>query len=104
MPEPKNIKELRSFLGMVTYLSKFIKKLSDESKELRDLEKKSAQWNWNDSHQRCFDNLKKLMCNVETLKYFNPKIPTKIQCDASDFGLGCVLLQDEKPVYYAQDP
>ena len=35
MPSPKNFKELRSFLGMVTYLSKFVKNLSDHSNLLR---------------------------------------------------------------------
>ena len=35
MPSPKNVKELRSFLGMVTYLSKFVKNLSDLSNLLR---------------------------------------------------------------------
>ena len=35
MPSPKNVKELRSFLGMVTYLSKFVKNLSDHSNLLR---------------------------------------------------------------------
>jgi len=50
MAPPNNIKQLRSFLGMITYLSKFVKNLSDEAKVLRDLEKKGTHWRWNEKY------------------------------------------------------
>ena len=50
MPPPQNIKELRSFLGMINYLSKFIKNCSDEAKDFRQLERKGAHWKLEEHH------------------------------------------------------
>ena len=101
MEAPKNIKQLRSFLGMINYLSRFIHNLSNEATELRYLEKKGIQWNWTSKHDESFQNLKNIIANVNTLKYFDPSTDIKIQCDASDYGLGAVLLQEDQPVQYA---
>ena len=46
MPSPKNVKELRKFLGMINYLAKFIKNLSDEAMILRELDHKEVEWEW----------------------------------------------------------
>ena len=46
MKPPKNIKELKRFLGMINYLGKFIPNLSERYKILRDLEKKNTAWVW----------------------------------------------------------
>ena len=54
MTPPSDVKTLRSFLGMVNYLSKFIPNLATKSKLLRDLEKKDAEWEWTDQHNHCF--------------------------------------------------
>lgn len=68
---------------MINYLSKFIKKLSSEAIKLRELDKKDTDWHWDEVHQQTYDKLKNILANVDTLKYFNPKIPITIQCDAS---------------------
>ena len=92
MTTPQNLKQLRSFLGMINYLAKFINNLSDETKQLRELEKKEADWNWNKDHQNCFERLKNLISCGKTLKYFDPNQDVCIQCDASEYGMGAVLL------------
>ena len=61
MIPPTNIKQLRSFLGMINYLSKFIPNLAVESRMLRDLERKDVDWTWNDEHQKAFEQLKELI-------------------------------------------
>ena len=86
---------------MINYLSKFIPNLPDKTKLLRELDNKQADWIWNKDHQECFEDLKKIISSDKTLKYFDPDSDVFIQCDASDYGLGAVLLQNEKPVYYA---
>ena len=44
MTPPKKIKQLRSFLGMINYLSKFINNLSEEAKVIRDLEQEGEKF------------------------------------------------------------
>ena len=46
MPRPKDKAEIRRFLGMVTYLSKFIPQLSETSQPLRDLTKQDKEFLW----------------------------------------------------------
>ena len=101
MPTPKNTTDLRKFLGMVNYLAKFIENLSKEALILRELDRKDSDWQWNDKHQEAFDNLKEKISNCSTLKYFDPNDKITLQCDASDYALGAVLLQKVRPVYYA---
>lgn len=56
---PKNAKELSRFLGMITYLSRFIPNLSNLNYNLRQLLKKQSMWCWTDVHEKEFNNLKR---------------------------------------------
>ena len=90
---PNNIKELRSFLGMITYCSKFLPNFATITDPLRQLLKKDITWEWNQTHQDTFDNLKTLLLSSDTLAYFNPNAYTEIVTDASPVGLGAVITQ-----------
>ena len=46
MKAPKNVKNLQQFLGLVNYVGKFCKGLSDKTHMLRQLEKKNTEWMW----------------------------------------------------------
>ena len=76
--EPTNVKELRTLLGMVNYLAKFIENLSEKSHLLRELIKNDTKWNWTEAHSKVFQDLKKIIGNTKTLKYFNPQEPVTI--------------------------
>lgn len=43
---PKNVKELKTFMGMINYTAKFLPKISEATKHLRELEKKNVSWHW----------------------------------------------------------
>ena len=58
LKEPKNEKELKSFLGAIQYLSKYIENLSAQTDILRQLLKKDNDWNWTTEHTKAFENLK----------------------------------------------
>lgn len=101
MPKPSNVKETQTFLGMITYLAKYLPNLSTVAAPLRDICKLDSTFEWNREHSDCFLKLKRLVVVAPVLRYFNCNQPITIQCDASSTGLGSVLLQDGKPVAFA---
>lgn len=101
IPAPRNRKQLQQFLGVVTYLSRFIPKLSFESSHLRQLTHEKTPWNWNGRVQKEFEKLKTLISNVQTLKYYDKNKPLIIECDSSEGALGVAVFQENQPVAYA---
>ena len=101
MARPSSQKELQEFLGVVTYMSPFMPKLSDATEPLRSLLKKDAEFSWTASHDAAFQSVKNLICQETTLAYFDPKKETRIQVDASQKGLGAALVQDGQPIAFA---
>jgi len=100
MPAPTDKEGVRRFIGFVTYLSKFIPNLSEEDAPLRQLLKNDIQFQWQPAQQCAFDRLKQLCCKPPVLGYFDVNKPIQIQADASQNGLGAVLLQNDRPIAY----
>lgn len=101
MKSPNNKKQLQIFLGMVNYLRKFIPNMADIASSLHLLLKKDVEWIWTEVHEKVFDNIKKKITEAPILQNFNSKLPIVVQCDASKDGIGCCLLQNNKPVCFA---
>ena len=55
---PSNVSELRSFLGMADYSSRFIEGYTDKTLKLRKLVSSDAKWQWNEEYQECFENFR----------------------------------------------
>ena len=90
---PKTLKQLRSFLGSVHHLSKFIPNLAKICHPLRPLLKKSEKFIWNENPQTHFEHIKTVIANGTENTHFNPTLETRIKCDASRQGLGAALEQ-----------
>lgn len=101
MTAPRNVKELQRFLGMVTYLAKFIHNLSQETALLRRLLSKNIEWVWSEQEEQCFNRLKSLVTSTPVLSFFDNEKPTTLFVDASPYGLGAVVMQNDHPVEYA---
>ena len=90
---PKTLKQLRSFLGRVHHLRKFIPNLAKNCHPLRPLLKKSEKFIWTDNHQTHFEHIKTVIANATENTHFNPTLETRNKCDASRQGLGAALQQ-----------
>ena len=90
---PKTLKQLRSFLGSVHHLSKFIPNLAKICHPLRPLLKKSEKFIWTDIHQKHFEYIKTAIANATENTHFNPTLETPIKYHASRQGLGAALEQ-----------
>ena len=106
MTNPQNVSDVRRFLGMVNQLGRFIPHLAEKTKPLRDLLSKKNQFHWGQAQQECFNQLKDELSLTPVLTHYNPQKVTTLSADASSFGLGAVLLQEQdnkenKPVAYA---
>lgn len=90
---PKTLKQLRSFIGFVSYYRKFVWNFSKLLYPLNDLLKKNEKWKWNSIHQHAFEEIKKSFMNCKMLKYPEVDQPYMLRCDASSFTVAAVLSQ-----------
>ena len=87
--EPENREDLQGFLGMTTYLSKFIPNYSQTSPPSTTLLEKDCEWHWEHQQATAFAALKRYIANAPMTL-----IETTISVDASTKGIGAVLMQD----------
>ena len=97
---PKNIKQLRSFLGMVNYYRDMWIRRSHILAPLNALNCKGVKWNWGPEQQRAFENIKRVMAKETLLHYPDFNKPFEIHTDASHTQLGAVITQDNKPIAF----
>ncbi|KAL9950577.1 hypothetical protein ACROYT_G043093 [Oculina patagonica] len=105
-PAPENQHQLRSFLGMINYYSKFISNYSTITHPLNELLKDGVEWKWSEDQQRSFNQLKDKLSNAPVLTHFSETLPLKLDTDASQYGIGAVISHvlpsgEERPIAYA---
>ena len=101
MPTPTDKAGVQRLLGLAQYLAKFLPNLSDVTKPLRDLTQDNVEWTWGEAQEKALDKLKDAVTDTPVLRYYNLNEEVTLQCDASQAGLGAVLMQNGQPVAYA---
>lgn len=99
-PIPTDAKQLRSFLGLARYYQKFVRHFAIMARPLNDLLKKGTLFLWTSVHDGAFASLKNALVIAPVLALPDFSRPFQIQTDASDMGVGAVLLQDGHPLAF----
>lgn len=94
--EPTTAEEVRSFLGLVNFVGKFIPNLASIDYPLRKLTRKEEKFVWNEEQSKAFEELKQLITNDNVLGYYDVADRTCVIADASPVGLGAVLVQFDR--------
>ncbi|KAE9291458.1 hypothetical protein PR003_g25030 [Phytophthora rubi] len=90
---PTSPTELRRWLGLAKYLHKYTKDYAGLIQPLSSLLRKDATWLWRPEHEAAFDSVKKSLASAPILMLPDDSKPFHVVCDASDFDIGCALMQ-----------
>ncbi|XP_018403549.1 PREDICTED: uncharacterized protein K02A2.6-like [Cyphomyrmex costatus] len=106
MREPRDVKEVKSFLRLVNFYSKSINNLPHLRQPLKKLTRDGVVWNWNNQCKESFNRLKESVSSAPVLVHYQQNVPIGISCDASSVGIGVVLFHryedsSEQPISFA---
>ncbi len=104
-PRPRNVSELKAFLGLLTYYNKFLSKLSVVLFPLYRLLRKTTKWIWTQTQDQAFQKAKDLLTSAPLLVHYDPSKDLMLSFDASPYGVGAVLAHvdedgNEQPIGY----
>ena len=91
-PEPKNIKDVRKFLGLTNYYRRFIKGFAQVARPMNMLMKKDMKQQWGEEQQQAFDELKKIFMTRSVLVVSDLDKKFRVEADALNYATERVLL------------
>jgi ribonuclease HI len=106
MPAPKTEKEIRSFLGRINYIARFIAQLTATCEPLFKLLRKDVKIKWTEDCQKAFDKIKEYLLNPPILVPPTPGCPLILYLTVQEASMGCMLGQQdetgrkEQAIYY----
>jgi hypothetical protein len=98
---PKDVRGIKSFIGMAGYYRRFIEGFSKIARLMTALLAKKVEFKWTPASQESFEMLKQKLTTSPVLVLPDVHKPFSVYCDASYTGLGCVLMQEGKVVAYS---
>ena len=104
-PQPQNVQQLCSFLGLLNYYGKFIPNLSTIVQPLNQLLQKDHKWVWTAECQHAFEQAKQSLTSSSVLAHYDLSLPIRMAADASAYGVGAVISHvmpdnTERPIAY----
>jgi len=99
-PTPSNVSEVRSFHGLASFYRQFAKDFSTIVAPLNAIVKKDVVFKWGQGQIEAFENLKEKLTKAPILVLPNFAKTFEIECEASNIGIGAVLLQEGHPIAY----
>nr|GEZ99093.1 putative reverse transcriptase domain-containing protein [Tanacetum cinerariifolium] len=101
LTSPKSPTKIHQFLGLAGYYRRFIEGFLKIAKPMTKLTQKKVKFEWGDKQEVAFQLLKQKLCSAPILALPNGSEDFIVYCDASNKGLGTVLMQREKVISYA---
>ncbi|KAH9296601.1 hypothetical protein KI387_040189, partial [Taxus chinensis] len=99
-PAPKNVHEVRSFMGLAGYYRKFVKDFSKVTAPITSLQKKDKKFVWNEKCESAFKTLKYQLTSAPILAVPDPNGDFTVVTYASGEGLRGILLQNDHVIAY----
>jgi len=99
-PTPAYICEVCSFHGLVSFYRKFVKDFSTIAAPLNEIVKKDVLFKWGQEQANAFETLKDKLTKAPILTLLNFAKTFEIECDASNIGIGAILIQEGHPIAY----
>jgi hypothetical protein len=105
-PQPKNVREVKAFLGLAGYYRRFVKGFSEIALPMTELTKTVTNklMEWGVEQQNSFNAVKQALQSAPILILPDTKKPFVVHCDASNYAIGAVLQQDQgnglQPIAY----
>jgi len=90
-PEPKNVKDVRKFLGLANYYRRFIKDFAWVARPINTLTRKNVKWQWGSEQQQAFNELKRIFTTRPVLAAPDLNKEFRIEADTSNYATGGVL-------------
>nr|GEW32524.1 retrotransposon protein, putative, Ty3-gypsy subclass [Tanacetum cinerariifolium] len=97
---PMTSTEIRQFLGLAGYYQRFIEGFLKITRPMTKLNQKSVKFDWGEKAEAAFQLLKRKLCSAPILALPEGSENFVVYCDASQKGLGVVLMQKEKVIAY----
>ncbi|KAF1319473.1 Pol protein, partial [Globisporangium splendens] len=94
-PIPKNVKDLRKWLGLANYLHKYSHNYAARVRPLTHLLKKDVEWDWTNDVMNAFIDVKESLVRAPVLALPDHTKAFSVVCDTSDFAIGCALMQKD---------
>ncbi|CAB0000711.1 unnamed protein product [Nesidiocoris tenuis] len=102
---PSTVKEVKAFLGLVSFYGRFFPHLASVAKPLYDLTRKAVDFEWTKRCEDSFEKIKKEITSERVLVHYDSTLPITVAVDASPYGLGAVLSHviegQERPIAFA---
>ena len=98
-PPLRDVHDVRSFIGLVTFYRRFVPNFSGVAAPITDLIR-LEKFEWTKAAERAFEELKRLMTEAPVLRLPDFERVFEVACDASGVGIGGVLSQEGHPVEY----
>jgi len=91
-PEPKNVKDVRKFLGLANYYRRFIKDFAWVARLMNVLTRKNMKWQWRREQQQVFNRPKRIFMTRPVLAALDLDKEFRVEANTSNYATGGVLI------------